>query len=64
MVNGPAMILAIANNIFHFVGAEAMRNVQMTFGGRPSVELVGNRPAGAHGICPQLTHLKGNSDFG
>ena len=42
MVNGPAMILAIANNIFHFVGAEAMRRRTDDFW-RSAEVLVGNR---------------------
>ena len=42
MVNGTAMILAIANNIFHFVGAEAMRRRTDDFW-RSAEVLVGNR---------------------
>ena len=63
MVNGTAMVLAIANNIFSL--RRSMREGAGDFWrfGR-GVELVGNRPAGAQGSCRQLSCLKGNSDYG
>src|SRR5215472_16661990 len=63
VVNGTAMVMAIAITFSRFVGAKAMRRVQMTFGVGPG-ELVGNRPASAHGSCLQLTCLKGDRDYG
>jgi hypothetical protein len=64
VVNGTATALAIANNIFSLLRSRGNEESDVTFEDRPSVELIGNRLAGAHGSCPQLTCLNGISDYG